>query len=166
MNRKMEGLVSKQDSLGSLFNISRFDDLFDELYTVMDQTWNRWDLNSTAFHSLQPKSKFPKINVSETDSAYEVEIATSGIDKNNLELEFRDSCLFIKADKSEDESSEDKKWLKREISSRSFRRTLQFPVKIDSASISSKYDEDKCLVICTLPKKKKNEPDTIKIDIN
>lgn len=165
MNRKMKDLVNRQSSIGSLFNVSRFDDLFSELYTVMDQAWNDWDLNSTAFQALQPKANFPKINVSETDSTYEVEIATSGIDKDNLKLEFKDSCLFIKADKSEDEYHDGKKWLKREISSRAFRRTLQFPLKIDSSSISSRYDETKCLVICILPKKKKEEEKVVKINI-
>ncbi len=165
MNKKMKDLISGQNSIGRLFNVSRFDDLFNEMHSVMDQAWNDWDLNASAFHSLQPKGKLPKINVAETESAYEVEIAVSGFDKDNLELEFKDSCLFIKADKEDEVESEEKRWLKREISSRSFRRTLQFPVKIDNKSISSEYNESKGLVVCTLPKIKKVEPETVVIKI-
>ncbi len=166
MTRKnMKDLITGQRSLGRLFNTSRFDDLFSELHGMMDQAWNDWDLDANAFHLLQPKGKFPKINVAETESTYEVEIATSGIDKDNLTLEFRDSCLFIKADKSKEVEEEDKKWLAREISSKAFRRVLQFPAKIDSKAISSEYNEAKGLVICILPKKEDTGPETVVIDI-
>jgi len=165
MTKNMKDLITRQHSLGRLFNVSRFDDLFNELNKMMDYAWNDLDLDANAFCSLQPKTKFPKINVSETDSNYEVEIAVSGIDKDNLELEFKDSCLFIKADKVKEQESEEKKWLTREISSKSFRRTLQFPAKIDSKSISSEYDESRGLVVCILPKKKKIEPETVVIKI-
>jgi len=165
MTKNVKDLITSQHSLGRLFNVSRFDDLFNELNKMVDYAWNDLDLDANAFCSLQPKTKFPKINVSETDSAYEVEIAVSGIDKDNLSLEFKDPCLLIKADKVKEQEDSNKKWLTREISSRSFRRTLQFPTTIDSESISSNYDESKGLVVCVLPKKKKINPETVKIKI-
>lgn len=167
MKRNIKDLVKGHSSIGSVFTANRFDDLFSDLYTLMDYAWSDWDLNASAFHALQPKATIPKINVAETDTKYEVEIATSGFDKDNLQLEFKDSCLFIKADKpvGQQEEEEGKKWLKREISNRSFRRTLQFPMKVDAASISSTYDESKGLVICILPKQLKKELDVVKIKI-
>jgi len=165
MKRNMKDLVKRRSSLGSVFAANRFDDLFSEVYALMDHAWNDWDLSASAFHALQPKANFPKINVAETSSAYEVEIAISGFDKDNLELEFRDSCLFIKADKANEQEDEDKKWLRKEISSRSFRRALQFPLKVDSSSISSTYDAAKGIVTCVLPKQLKKEPNVVKIKI-
>jgi len=165
MKRNIKDLVKGHSSIGSVLTANRFDDLFSDLYALMDYAWNDWDLNASAFHALQPKATFPKINVAETDTEYEVEIATSGFDKDNLQLEFKDSCLFIKSDKPVGQEEEGKKWLKKEISNRSFRRTLQFPMKVDSASISSSYDESKGLVTCILPKQFKKELDAVKIKI-
>lgn len=163
---KKKDIMKKQDSLGSMFDLYRFDSLFGELANIMDRAWSDRDLNSSAFNALQPKSNLPKINVAETDEQFEVEIAIAGFDRNNLELEFKDDSLFIKANKSEESESEEKKWLKREITSRSFRRSLHFPSSIDSDNISSAYDETRGIVVCILPKKIKTESGIKKINID
>lgn len=150
---------------------SRFNDLFNSMQTLMDRAWNDWNMTGDAFIALQPeKSTIPKINVLESEEAYEVEIAVSGFNKNDLELEYKEGCLLIKFDSTSDDKVEDdspeKKWLKREISSRSFRRVVKFPIEINSSAINSTYDEDRALVTCVLPKVLKTEPTTIKIKIN
>lgn len=165
MTKNMKDMIKRNSSMSILDN-SRFADIFDMMNQFMDRAWDNWDLRGDAFYALQPKATLPKINVAETDTDYEIEIATSGINKDELELEFKDSCLFIKADKSEETESEDKKYLTREISSRSFRRCIKFPVKIDSSSIESSYDENKGLVVVTLPKEVKEEPEVVKIKID
>jgi len=159
-------LMKRQDSLASMFNVNRFDSLFNEFASMIDGAWNDNNLNSSAFCALQPKSNFPKMNVSETDEQFEVEIAVAGFDKSNLELEFKDDALFIKADKSEENEDDGRKWLKREITSRSFRRSLHFPSSIDVDNISSAYDETKGIVVCVLPKKIKIESGIKKINID
>lgn len=164
MRNIMKDMIRRQDSQ-SMFDFNRFDGFFNELYRAMDTFWSDKDLTMSAFQTLQPKSNFPKINVSETDDAYEVEIAISGFDKDDVELEFKDSSLLIKADKVE-EHTEDKKWLTREIAHRSFRRVVQFPYKIKTSEIKSKYNETKGLVVCTLPKKNQEDPEVIKINID
>lgn len=165
MTKLKKDLINTQGSLGGLFGMSRFNTIFDELYTMMDRAWTDFDLDTRAFMELQPKTKFPKINVAETENEYEVVIAISGFDREDLSLEFKEGCLFIKADKSAEIEDEDKKYLTREISNRSFRRTIKFPVKIESSSITSSFDENKGLVVCKLPKLTAPEPDVIKIDI-
>ncbi len=152
---------------------SRFHNIFDEMLTMMDRVWKTCDITGEAFYAIQPqKNSLPKVNVSETDNEYEVSVAVSGFSKNDVELEFKDSCLLVKFDsKKEKEDSSDeedgsKRWLTREIASRSFRRAINFPVEIDKSKIKSHFDEDKSLVICTLPKKAKEESETLKIKIS
>lgn len=165
-NLKKDLVNYKQGSIGSLFGLSRFDSIVDEVHSMMDRMWSDFDLDMRAFSELQPKTKFPKINVSENENEYEVEIAISGFNRKDLSLEFRDSCLFIKAEKTVGIKEEDeKKYLTREISNRSFRRVIKFPTKIQDDKIESVYDETTGLVICVLPKKEAVEPDVVKIDI-
>ena len=169
MRNKTKDLMKQQGSVENLLGLNRFDTLIGDLYRLMDGFWGIDDLNAQAFHSLQPNknSNFPKINVSETDTSYEVEIAAAGFNKDDLSLEFKDSVLLIKTDKVEEEQDEDKKWLTREISNRSFRRTVNFPHEIKTDEIESKYDESNGLIVCTLPKKTKevDKDKKIKIDI-
>lgn len=168
---KMKDLMTNtyDPTLGVTFP-SRFNDLFNSMQTLMDRAWTDWNMTGDAFIALQPeKSSIPKINVLESETAYEVEIAVSGFDKKDLELEYKAGCLLIKFDsttKTEDDEPSDKKWLKREISSRSFRRVVKFPTEINSSEIKSTYDESCALVRCILPKVLKTEPTTIKINID
>jgi HSP20 family protein len=115
---------------------------------------------------MQTKSAFPKVNVVETDNAYEVDVALAGFDKEDISMELKENCLCIKADKKEDsrEESSDKKYLMREISSRSFRRVLNFPKKVLTDNIECSFDGG--VVKCTLLKKElpKTE-EAVQIDI-
>ena len=149
--------------LRRLFEVGRFSDIFNEF----DKLWDSWDIDVKTFSDLQPKSVFPKVNVSETDDSYEVEIALAGFDKSDISLELKDNSLLVKADKKEDISEEDKdkKFLMREISSRSFRRVLNLPKKVLCDDIDCSHKDG--VIRCVLKKDKPISPDdTItKIDI-
>ena len=147
--------------LSRMFDLNRFGDMFD----TFDKLWKNWDIDYKMFTDLQPKSAFPKVNVVETDEAYEVDIALAGFSKDEVSLEFVDNCLCIKADKQVEEKEEDKKYLMKEISSRSFRRALSFVKKVDTTNIESSYDSG--VVRCTLKKLPEINPkdDTVKIEI-
>lgn len=146
-----------------LFEISRFGDIFDEF----DKLWKHWDLDMKTFADMQPKSAFPKVNVSETDSEYEVEVALAGFDKEDISMELKDNCLCIMADKKEEVSDEDseKKYLMKEISSRSFRRALNFPAKIMTDDIECSHKDGVIKCILKKDKPEEIEDNTIKIDI-
>jgi HSP20 family protein len=164
--KKMKDVMKRQDSNMGMSTINRFDDAITELYRMMDGFWNSNSINSDVFSYLQPKTSFPKVNVAETDDAYEVEIAVSGFGKDSVDLEFKDSCLFIKVDKNEEKEDEGKKWLTREISSRAFRRVIQFPSEVLVEDIKSKYDENRGIIACSLPKKIREVDKIVKIKID
>jgi HSP20 family protein len=147
-----------------LNQLSRFSDIFDEF----DRLWNSWNLPMRAFSDLQPKTAFPKINVAETDDSFEVEVALAGFDKEDINMELKDNCLCIMADKKEEVSKEDKSrnYLMKEISSRSFRRALNLPKKVVTDEITCTHKDG--VITCVLKKEQPKvieDSDTIKIDI-
>ena len=146
-----------------LFEIGRFGDIFKEF----DRVWREWDLDMKTFTDMQPKVVFPKINVAETDDKYEVEVALAGFNKEDISMELKDNCLCIRADKQKEVSDEDvdKKYLMREISSRSFRRAINFPKKIITDDIDCTHKDG--VIRCVLKKEVPVEPEdgTIKINI-
>lgn len=112
----------------------RFRNEFDSLFTDLFQELLNDNRDVISFEDIQPKVSFPKINVSETDDSYSVEIAIAGFNKEDVKLELKDNCLIMSADKKEESSDEDSSYLRKEISSRSFRRVVKFVDKIESAS--------------------------------
>jgi HSP20 family protein len=173
-NNKEDNIMTKKDlvsysssPLRRMFEASRFGDMFDGAARELDRIWNDWDLDVRTFADMQPRAKFPKINVAETDDSYEIEVALAGFDKEDISMEIKDNCLLVKADKQEEISDEfeNKKYLMREISSRSFRRVINLQKKINTDSIECTHKDG--IIKCVLKKDiVKVEGDTIKIEIN
>lgn len=148
--------------LRRMMEVSRLGDILDEF----DKLWSFWDGDVRAFADMQTKSVFPKVNVVETDTAYEVDVALAGFDKEDISMELKENCLCIKADKKEDtvEEDADKKYLMKEISSRSFRRVLNFPKKVLTDNIECSFEGG--VAKCILRKKELLQPEeSVKIEI-
>ncbi len=128
-----------------------FESLVNDFFSgLLDDTWNLSVIN---FDDLQPSVSFPKINVSETDNSYMVEIAVAGFNKDDVNLELKNNCLVMSADKKKEEVDEKPSYLRKEISSRAFKRAIKFSCKIESASAN--YNDG--LIIVNLKKKEKTE---------
>ena len=152
---------------GSLMNRLLDTNYFQSLTSEFDKLWKDWNFDMKTFGDLQPKSNFPKINVSETADRYELEIALAGFNAEDISLELKDNTLLIKAEKQEESSEEGttKKYIMKEISSKSFRRVLSFPKKINVSDIECKHENG--IVSCVLKKEKEilPEEETVKIKI-
>ena len=171
-NKDEKSLVSTPGSLSRMYALSQFDNFFKEIHDSFwqrfDAMFDKWDLDMKVFEELQPKGGFPKVNVVESDKSYDVEIAVAGFDKDDVELELKDNALFIKADKREEvcdgDDAECKKYLTKEIASRSFRRTIVFPAEVNADNVSAKYENG--IISCKIGKVEEEKPSSTKIDIN
>lgn len=160
------------DSMSGMLTVRRVDDLiqamrsdFNTFVANMFDTFAKdWRLDLQAFEELQPKGLFPKVNVIENPDSYDIEIAIAGFDKEDVELELKDNSLFIKADKKETVEDEDRRYLKREIAQRSFRRAVRFPAEINSDDISAKYEHG--IIKCHVGKAQAEIPESVKIKIS
>lgn len=153
----------KDDLMGVFPNFGRFRSLFDELSCMFDEASCNYNM-AAFFNDIQPKGTFPRMNVSETDDAYSVELAVAGYSKEDIKLEIKDNVLYISGETKTKEENEEKKFLRREITQRSFRRAIKLPVQVDVDGISCSYDEG--IITCNLKKMLEDSNETIKIDIN
>jgi len=150
-NRFYNNINSLRNGLNSLFN---------------SDLWS-WSMDTRIFEEIQPKNDkaFPKVNVSETDENYEIDIAIAGFNKDDIDLELDNNYMIIKANCSTESIDENKKYLRKEISSRSFKRVIGFPETIDEDKITCSYKDG--IVNCVVPKKEPvTKPDRVKIKIN
>jgi HSP20 family protein len=146
------------DRFGGVFK--EFDGLFGRFNSLFDNYF------CTTVGELKPiKASFPKVNVADDDTGYDVEIAVAGFDKENVSLEVKDNALFINAEKKEEccDEKEGKKYLCKEIAYRSFKRVIPFPAEISSEGISAKYENG--VIKCRINKALTAKLDSVKIEI-
>lgn len=109
----------------------------------------------------------PAVNVKETDSAYELELAAPGMEKKDFKIELENDTLSISAqieNKSEEKESEGK-YSRREFSYRSFRRVFNLPENmVNSEQVSANYKDGILHVI--VPKKEQTTKTVKSIQID
>lgn len=163
-------MLSKDKSLvaGPMggYGVNRLENIFDELYAHLDQLWRSPNYSSLMFEDLQPgKVAFPKLDVTETEDDYTVDVAVAGFSKEDVEVELKDNTFFIKGSHQNEESADGKKYLRKEISKRSFRRVVRFPEKVDVNAVECSYKDG--IVTCKIDKLKKEPSNSpIKVVIN
>lgn len=94
---------------------------------------------------------FPPVNIVEKNDAYHLEVAAPGWQKENFNVKLDANLLTISAEKKEEVKDETAKTVRREFSSKSFKRSFTLDEKIDGANISAKYENG--ILKVDLPKK-------------
>ena len=81
----------------------------------------------------------PAINVVESDKDYKVEVAVSGMTKDdfNIHLGEENELVISMEKKTENENKENKKYLRREFSYSKFQQSLYLPDNVDKEKISA-----------------------------
>ncbi|WP_277631287.1 Hsp20/alpha crystallin family protein [Atopococcus tabaci] len=103
-------------------------------------------------------------DIRETDNEYILEADLPGMAKENIHLEYHDNVLSIAAQQEEgkDETDEEGNYLRRERTSRSFRR--QFLLRdVDEHNIAASFENG--VLTVHLPKKEPQAPTSRRIDI-
>lgn len=109
----------------------------------------------------------PKVNVKETDKAYEIEIANPGFTKDETKITIKNDVITVSMTNESEEDQNDKKYHVQQWSKSSYNESWNIPDNVIQEQISAKNDNG--VLTITLPKKeeepKKEEDErTIKIE--
>jgi HSP20 family protein len=160
-------LIKQTDSESGLEVFDRFNSVFSEFDGLFGRFNSLFDnfFNAPIAEWKSMKTSFPKVNMAEDETGYDVEIAVAGFDKSDVSLEVKDNALFINAEKKEEccDDKEGKRYLCKEIAYRSFKRVLPFPAEISSDGISAKYENG--VIKCRINKVLTAKLDSVKIEI-
>ena len=116
---------------------------------------------------LNPKTtqdsfkSIPSVNVKETDSAFQVELAAPGLKKEDFKISVENNVLTISSEykKEESTSDEDGKYSRKEFSYSSFSRSFTLDEQhTDIENISASYEAG----VLSLSIPKKTEPEKAK----
>lgn len=87
------------------------------------------------------RGSLPAVNVTETDSTYELEVAAPGRSKKDFTITAEDGVLTIASEKREEKENKDKNYTRREFSYSSFSRSFALPDNVKEDDIKANYDD-------------------------
>ena len=98
----------------------------------------------------------PAVNIGEDRDNFFVEVSAPGYRKEDLTISVEDNMLTISAERKSEETTEDKKFSRREFSYGSFKRAFTLPETVDSDKIRSHYENG--VLVIDLPKREEAKP--------
>lgn len=132
------------------------DRLFDEFFGGLDMPTLRGEDRGFAAPS-------PRLDVTETEKAYEVSVELPGIEEKDIELTLADGVLTLKGEKKVDREQKEKGRVHIERSFGSFQRSLSLPSDVDEDKVEAAFKNG--VLTVTLPKRPEARPHHKKIEI-
>lgn len=126
--------------------------------TITRNNWFPTMMNDFFFNDFMPKTTSqyttPKMNITETDGSFEIELAAPGMTKDDFTIHLTDNnTLELKMEKkqSNEEKKDDKSYLRKEFSYQSYAQTFTLPDTVASDAIKATMADG--ILTITLPKK-------------
>jgi HSP20 family protein len=134
------------------------DDFFTSLRHEVDRVFDDFG-RGPAF-----KLTMPRINVSETDGAIEVEAELPGVDEKDVDLVIERDMLTIKGEKKTEREEKKKDYFVQERAFGSFARSLSLPFEPDPKTVKASFA--KGVLKITLPKTPGAKEKAVKIPVS
>ncbi|HSN60941.1 MAG TPA: Hsp20/alpha crystallin family protein [Ferruginibacter sp.] len=128
-------LVKVNNNLRSFDGLMK--DIFNEFPSTVAKTFREDVLN------------FPPVNITEKPSLFLVELAAPGFEKSDFIVKLDGNILNISTEKKEE--NKDDKLIRKEFTSKTFKRSFTIDEKIDAEKIVAKYENG--ILKLELPKK-------------
>ena len=94
---------------------------------------------------------FPPVNIDEKQNGYLLQLAAPGFEKTDFTVKLEGDLLTISAAKTVETKDETVKFIRKEFSNKSFKRSFTLDEKIDGANIVAKYENG--ILNVEIPKK-------------
>jgi|SRR5690606_21221302 HSP20 family protein len=108
-------------------NYPSFNDLFDTFF-------------KDSYINDRVLTKVPAVNISESEEAFEIELAAPGVKKEDFKLNLEKNVLTVSTEQKEQKIEETKKVSRKEFSYSSFSRSFTLPESADQNKINASYE--------------------------
>ena len=124
--------------------------VFDEMDRALNEIFGR-----EFFPSAFSKSTYPKMNVYDSNGDLCIDAYVPEVPKEKLSIKIEEGVLTLSGSSETDNKVENSKFYCRELSHRSFSRSVQLPDTVDTEKISADHREG--VLRIKVPYKKKEE---------
>jgi HSP20 family protein len=87
-----------------------------------------------------PRVHVPSVNISESDTAFQVALAAPGKNRKDFNVELDDHVLTISSESTREDESKATQFTRREFTYDNFQRSFRLPDTVDTSGIKAKYD--------------------------
>lgn len=114
------------------------------------------DSLSRFFDDMPVSTTVPSVNVIEGKDEYKIDIAAPGLNKEDYNIEVNENVLTISSEKKHENEEKDEKYLRREFTYSSFRRSFALPEDVSEDKINASHKDG--ILTISLPKKEEAKP--------
>lgn len=131
------------------------EDLFDQMQKMFEEVQDTGRGLASDFTGTLP------VDIQEEDGEYILTADLPGVEKEEINITGDESKVEISAESKAEMKEENEKYIRRERTSRSFRRTVAWPQPVDPETISAEYEEG---VLTITAEKQENGGKTIEVE--
>lgn len=106
---------------------------------------------------------FPAVNVKETETEFQIEMAVPGKSKEDFKIDVHDKLLTISSENRQSKEEKEDNYTRREFSYSSFRRSFKLPELADEDRCVANYTDG--ILKVSVPKKETKKPGVKSIEI-
>ncbi len=145
----------------SLAPVSSRMGLFDNVRQEMDQMFDRLFHGDNGINLAQPTVWTPVLNLSETESNYQISVDLPGMSADDIDVELRQGDLWITGERKAETSDQGTTWHRIERFHGQFRRVVRLGNDVDGDNVQADF-RNGVLHIC-VPKSELARPKRIEI---
>jgi HSP20 family protein len=144
-------------------SLIRYNTLNDFVPTSFSNLVDRFFNESMSRSGGSSYSFVPRVDIIETDKAFEINLAVPGMKKEEFKLDLNDNFLTVTGERKFTKEQNEKNFHSIETQYGTFSRSFSLPENVDSSKISAKYVDG--ILEITVPKdEKKTLKTTIKVN--
>lgn len=141
------GKVLKRNDYG-LGNLSAWNSFIDELFSENINTLKNKDFNKGITS--------PKVNITETDEAFTLDMAVPGFKKSDFLIDVENELLSVSAEMNKEKEESKENYTRKEFGYASFKRTFALPETVEEDDIKATYTDG--ILSLHIPKKEEAKP--------
>jgi HSP20 family protein len=100
---------------------------------------------------FQTGINMPSVNIVEGKNDFRIEVAAPGLQKDDFKINLDNNVLTISSEKEEKQEEKDERYMRREFSYTSFRRSFSLPQTVEADKISANHNNG--VLSISIPKK-------------
>lgn len=106
----------------------------------------------------------PRIDISETEQAYELAFELPGLEEKNIQVNMQDHVLTVSGERREDREKQGKRWHRTEHRYGQFSRSIALPRDASNSGVEAVYKQG--VLTVTVPKVPESRPTKIEVRAN
>ena len=126
-----------------------------------DRVFNEFFPVAHASHATKASTWAPRVDLSETEDAYQIRADLPGLQKEDININFQDGTLTISGERKAEAKEEGKNYVRVERSTGEFYRSFNIPTAIQSDKIAAHYKDGVLQVV--VPKAEEVKPLKVKV---